>query len=289
MVIGTHHGKFHADEVFAVAMLKQLYPDARIVRSREPEVLSQCDIIVDVGRGEYDHHTTDKVFRENGLPYASAGLVWRDFGTKVVRHLGCNEENSDSLTDIIDEKLIQAIDAIDNGIDLEKDARIKGVSELVGGFNPPWNSDADENFAFQDAVSFATQILVNQIKSEIGRIEATAVVKEAYEHRSDKALLVLDTFCPWTDTLFELDVNSEVLYVIFPDRSGEYRLQVVPKSLGSFEARKPLPESWAGTEGDELNALTGADDAVFCHPARFIAGAKSLTTILHMAKLALNE
>ncbi|MFD1674715.1 MYG1 family protein [Alicyclobacillus fodiniaquatilis] len=288
MLIGTHHGTFHADDVFAVAMLKQIYPNADIVRSRDPEILRRCDIVVDVGHGKYDHHTNEKVYRENGLPYASAGLIWRDFGAQVLATQEAGDA-SDILIKAIDERLIQGIDAIDNGVEIEKDAKLKTVSELIGGFNPTWHSHADEHAAFAAAVAFATQILTNQIKSEIARLAAVELVASAYEHRLYKEFLILETFCPWSESLFNMDLAKEVLYVIFPDKSGQYRIQVVPKQLGSFEARKPLPEQWAGKEGDELGSLIGIPDAVFCHPARFIAGAKSKDSILIMAQLALQN
>ena len=63
-LIGTHDGKFHCDEVLACYMLRSLpeYRDAEIKRSRDPSVLEQCDIVVDVGGvydpsiHRYDHH-----------------------------------------------------------------------------------------------------------------------------------------------------------------------------------------------------------------------------------------
>lgn len=62
--IGTHNGTFHCDEVLACFILKQLpeYKHADIVRTRNPEELSKCDIVVDVGgiydsdNHRYDHH-----------------------------------------------------------------------------------------------------------------------------------------------------------------------------------------------------------------------------------------
>lgn len=287
MLIGTHHGKFHADEVFAIAILRQLDDDTKIIRSRDPHVLSRCDIVVDVNRSRYDHHSTDKEYRENGVPFASAGLVWRDFGEEVVARYGAQAAQLTDIVKSIDERVIQAIDAIDNGMDLERDARIKGISELIGTFNPPWDSDADEDTQFAKAVEFAMQILSNYIRSEISRFGGVQIVRDAYVSRTNQQLLVLSQYCPWTDTLLEIDETGQVLFVVFPDRTGQYRLQVVPKAFGTFEARKPLPETWAGLEGAELSSIVGRDDVVFCHPARFIAGAKSLDTILHMADLAL--
>ena len=62
--IGTHDGTFHCDEVLACSLLKMLpeYKDAGIIRSRKPETLEGCDIVVDVGgvydetKHRYDHH-----------------------------------------------------------------------------------------------------------------------------------------------------------------------------------------------------------------------------------------
>ena len=62
--IGTHNGTFHCDEALACFMLKQLpeYKHADIVRTRNPEELSKCDVVVDVGgvydadKHRYDHH-----------------------------------------------------------------------------------------------------------------------------------------------------------------------------------------------------------------------------------------
>lgn len=49
--IGTHDGQFHCDEVLACFMLKQLpeFKNACIVRTRDEEILTTCDIVVDVG------------------------------------------------------------------------------------------------------------------------------------------------------------------------------------------------------------------------------------------------
>ncbi len=62
--IGTHNGAFHCDEVLACYLLRQLaeYKETEIVRTRDPTVLDNCDIVVDVGgiydhsKHKYDHH-----------------------------------------------------------------------------------------------------------------------------------------------------------------------------------------------------------------------------------------
>ena len=288
MLIGTHHGRFHADEVMAVAILKQLYPDAIVVRSRATDVLATCDLVVDVGGGFYDHHTTNKVFRENGSAYASAGLIWRDFGRKAITMLGY-QDGIETIFSHVDAKLIEGIDLVDNGVHLEKDARVRGISETIGLFNPTWDTRGGEEAAFAQAVSFASQVLLQTVAHESSRVEAARRVTAAYEATHDTRVLILNEFCPWTETLLAIDKEEKIIFVVFPDKTGDYRLQVVPRTASTFEPRKPLPASWAGLEHDALAAVVGVPDAVFCHPARFIAGAKSKFSILQMATLALQD
>ena len=51
----THAGKFHADDVFATALLQILRPDIRITRGYVvPEDFD--GIVYDIGFGMFDHH-----------------------------------------------------------------------------------------------------------------------------------------------------------------------------------------------------------------------------------------
>ena len=51
MKIVTHNAKFHTDDVFAVATLLVLYPDAKIIRTRDEALVKTADIVVDVEIG----------------------------------------------------------------------------------------------------------------------------------------------------------------------------------------------------------------------------------------------
>lgn len=64
--IGTHSGSFHCDEALGCFLLRQTdtFKDAEIVRTRDESVLSELDVVIDVG-GKYDpgtyrpHHRDD--------------------------------------------------------------------------------------------------------------------------------------------------------------------------------------------------------------------------------------
>ena len=53
--IGTHSGSFHCDEALGCFLLRHTdtYRDASIVRTRDESVLSELDVVIDVG-GKYD-------------------------------------------------------------------------------------------------------------------------------------------------------------------------------------------------------------------------------------------
>jgi uncharacterized UPF0160 family protein len=63
----------------------------------------------------------------------------------------------------------------------------------------------------------------------------------------------------------------------------------VPRQLGSFENRRDLPAAWAGLEGDDLVAVTGVADALFCHAKRFLVVARTREGIGRLAELALAD
>lgn len=129
--IGTHSGTFHADEALAVYMLKQLprFAEAEVVRSRNMEVLEECDVVVDVS-GKYDgvkffdHHQrefNDVYGGEFQTKLSSAGLVYKHFGREVVSAILKEDEASDVVEAIhlkVYKDFVEAIDANDNGINV---------------------------------------------------------------------------------------------------------------------------------------------------------------------------
>ncbi|MBM6619469.1 MYG1 family protein [Bacillus suaedaesalsae] len=285
--VGTHNGTFHADDVIAYVILDELYGPLELIRSRDKEILATCDLVFDVGGGKYDHHTTDKEYRENNIPYAAAGLVWRDFGKQLLQKKGVASAYVDKIFTYIDEKYIQGLDAVDNGVRFKREMIVPELSTDIHRFNPKWNLQEDEQEQFRRAVEFGRTSFMNLIKDQISKVAAIHVIEKAYAERTKKEILFLEQHCPWHSALLQVDTRGEVLFVIYKDHRKGYLIQVVPLNENTFEARKDLPEEWAGKEEAELNQIIGIDDAIFAHPARFIAGAKSKESILKMAELAL--
>lgn len=286
--IGTHDGRFHADEVMATAILKEVF-EIELNRTRDSKVLDKLHIVYDVGGGRFDHHGTEKIFREDGMPYAASGLIWKEFGRQAIKSKdsSLNEEEVESVFQYIDRKLIEGIDALDNGVWIDTtEIPLMNISSIISGFNPNWKSDKDENEAFDEAVQIASSVLNNAMNNKFAVLKARDIVAQAYENRKTKELLILNKYCPYGESLRDIDKDNEVLFVIHPKKDG-YAMQTVRKE--DRQDKKKLPKSWAGKRDEELGAITGVKDAVFCHTGRFIAVAGSLQGIMKMARLAIDE
>ncbi|WP_022942738.1 MYG1 family protein [Psychromonas hadalis] len=284
--IVTHDGNFHADDVFSIATLKCIFPSFNLIRTRDAEVISQADIVLDVGgeydadAGRFDHHQRGGAGeREDGTPYSSFGLIWKKYGLVICQG---NQEIANS----VDSGLVAVIDGIDCGY-------VKGVatgislSHTISMFNPTWQEEGDFDACFNEAVDFASRILARFIATATGGISAKVIVAKAIDDADDPRVIVLEKYTPWKRTVHSS--SKKALFVVYPAQTGQWRIQTVPAELGSFEDRKSLPKNWAGLNGKALQEMTGIDDAMFCHNGLFIAGAESFTSIMKMATMALIE
>ncbi|PKI15977.1 MYG1 family protein [Colwellia sp. 12G3] len=284
ITIATHNGNFHADDVFSIAALKNIFPSIELIRTRNLELIAKADIVIDVGgeydadAGRFDHHQRGGAGeRENGIPYSSFGLIWQKYGLEICQG---NQEVANS----VDAGLVSTIDAIDCG---HVDGVAQGISlsQTISMFNPTWQEDSHFDACFDEAVEFASRVLTRFIASANGGISAKDIVAKAIENAKDPRVIVLEQYTPWKRTVHAL---SEVaLYMVYPSNSGQWRIQTVPVEPGSFEDRKPLPNGWAGLSDQALKDVTGIDDAMFCHNGLFIAGAESFESTMKMAAMAL--
>ena len=290
--IATHSGAFHADEVFAIATLFLAFSEEEItiVRTRDEALITSAHIAVDVGRkydvGEFrfDHHQEGGAgVRDNGVPYASFGLIWKEYGPAL---LGGNME----AWEYLDQRIVCPIDAIDNGValstNLYKDIYSFTVQDVIASYHGGFEVSEEENQKdFMEAVSFAQAILGREIKKALEYQTLQKLVIESYEQSSQKEIIVLDGKYPWVEALI---ARPEPVFVVYPDReSGRWRAKGVPVTVRSFERRKLFPVSWAGKTDAELQEVSGVPGALFCHTGRFIVVADSKEAVIALAEKAL--
>ncbi|KAG1750019.1 GAMM1 protein [Suillus paluster] len=315
--IGTHNGTFHCDEALAVFLLRQTttYKDASLKRSRDPAVLDDCDIVVDVGaiydesKQRFDHHQRGftEVFGHGfSTKLSSAGLIYKHFGKEIVASvagLDPSDRKVDTLWLKMYREFIEALDAIDNGIsqyssqEQPKYRNRTDLSSRVGWLNPRWNESCRTLF-----------LKASQLTGEefLGRLDyytnawlpARDLVLAGLSSRQNVdasgKIILFEQFAPWKEHLFELEVERGVsgdelpFYVIYPDETGgNWRIQAVPVSPESFDSRKALPDQWRGVRDDELSKISGVDGCIFVHASGFIGGNKTKEGALNLAKLAL--
>jgi len=290
MRVATHPGTFHADDVFAVAALELVHGPLEVVRTRDAEVQAACDLRVDVGHrsdpetGDFDHHQRGGAGeRPNGIRYASFGLVWRAYGERLA--------GSAEAAAAIDERLVQGVDANDTGQTISQplvdNVRPMTVSGVVAAMNPHWDEElepAEEDARFVQAVALARGILEREIASSASFARAQRLVREAIRRADDPRIIELERNMPWRETV--VTGAPDALFVVYPKADG-WGMQAVPRELGEFANRRDLPADWAGLAGEELAAVTGVPDAVFCHSSRFYVSARTREGIAELARRAL--
>ncbi len=288
-VVVAHNGDFHADDVFAVASISLLLGKIKVVRTRDGKIIEAADYVVDVGgthdplKNRFDHHQKGGAGkRDNGIPYAAFGLVWKTYGEKIA--------GSKEAAAIIDQKLVSPVDSMDNGVAISKDIfpdiRSYDLGAVIGSMNPNWNeSKKNTDKIFLRAVRVAKGILQREIKSAKAALLSEKFVLDAYKKTADKRLIILDRDYDWERVIYKF---PEPLFVVFP-KDDVWRIKAVRASLNSFENRKDLPESWAGKRMTELAATTGVPDTIFCHNMRFVASVRSKEGALKLAQIALES
>ncbi|POI21007.1 hypothetical protein CIB84_015246, partial [Bambusicola thoracicus] len=244
----------------------------------------------DPERHRYDHHqrsfTQSMRSLQPSKPWttklSSAGLVYCHFGSEILAGLLGQPEDSPVVTALYDklyENFVEEIDAIDNGIaqtDGEpRYALTTNLSARVGHLNPRWN-DPDQD---------------TEVGTRPHVPPCSHIVFPLQVDRSGVMLELPQGGCPWKEHLFnlekELALPDLLQLVLFPDRSGQWRVQSVPVGPRSFESRLPLPEPWRGVRDEALSQLAGIPGCVFVHSSGFIGGNRTREGALEMARRTL--
>jgi len=255
-IIATHGGIFHADDVFAVSILKLIYPKAKVIRTRDSAEYNKADVRVDIGRdynpkkGNFDHHQEGGAGkRKNGVPYASAGLIWKHFGESLV--------SSKEVLNRLDERIFQHVDANDSGYStIKAEIHPYTIDNVIETFNVSWPKDGDDseyNKLFGEVVVFLIKLLKKEIERAEGVVKARSIVRKAIRENRDKGnkeYLVLGEYVPWKEVVIK---ESDLKFVIIKDKKRKtWSAIAVPKEIGSFENRVDFPKNWGGLEGGEL-------------------------------------
>lgn len=186
----THGGNFHSDETFCNAFFGKFLSEAVVFRAGqtlpEKETLKPGVFIYDTGFGKLDHHQkggngthhSTNTFVKH-IPYASFGLVWKNYGKsfcdRIAKAYG-NSELSQFLFDFMEENLVIGIDAADNGIyprtPYSHDPfRVLSISNTITLFTPLPTEEQNYTNSLKQANDLASLVFDSFIKRGIWYFE----------------------------------------------------------------------------------------------------------------------
>ena len=317
MKLGTHSGEFHADEVYACAILilssRQRLCDVELVRSRNEDLLREADFLVDIGDTfawaspdkVIDHHAGNEA-RKNGIFFASAGKAWFRFGpgaiNKVYDILCINpgvkipgplpdQLSSEQIAQVlssVDDILFAAIDARDNQQTVETSTfsgvRCLGVPDLVSincskWWERPDDRAMDARFFFE--LHRAHEAVARVIATEVADLFTAHLCEFGWEYDEPSLSISFDIPAPVGRALKY--APKAVRFGIAPG-DGVWIVRAVHK--GSLSRRGGFPKGWRGLEGRDLEVVTGVAQARFCHADGHMATALTKEAARKLASIA---
>ena len=281
--VGIHDGTFHADEVTACTLLIVfgLVDQAKIIRTRDPARLAECEYVCDVG-GIYS--PVDKLFDHHQSSYqgdlSSAGMIL-DY-LKEVGVLTIEEFH------FFNNGLILGVDAHDNGRSPQHIGYCT-FSHVIANYNPIAYETEEEkiNAAFEEALTFSVGHIRRLHERYLYNRECRKTVKKTMDTHT--ICLFFDQSISWLESFFALNGKEHpALFVIMPAKE-HWKLRGIPPDYERrMQVRLPLPEAWAGLLGEDLKKVAGIPGAIFCHKGRFTSVWETKEDAIKALKVVLN-
>lgn len=322
MIIATHDGTFHADETTACAILTYLFENSSIIRSRDPMELEKADIVIDVSNQNddkhFDHHSKEfTLCRDNGVKYATAGLMWKKFGIDYLKAVSKKELDFNPSAKVIenafkriDTDFMTMIDLNDNGqltsyVDTISNAKTDSEKAIVNDLNELYQASPDipyivammnlpnmtgneQDKSFNNTVKMLKSILLNSSINALCTESGIAKVLDLYQGGE---ILIIHERLPWTQAVLNnLELFKDCKLAVYPDRNMRWRVQSLPVSKAQrFKNRLSAPKAWRGLNDTDLDRETGLKNTTFIHKSGFTGGAQTFEDNLDLANLWLKE
>ena len=170
--IYTHGGTFHADEVCAVAFLRlMLNEEIPVVRGFDPPTGDPEAIVLDIGDGEFDHHSEPRASRDlyGKEPYAAFGKIVKAYGPKFL---------SRDVLKRFDFEFVKDLDIQDN-LGGEGLGHLHEFAQFIQRLNPTWNEEGTVNVndRFEEAVTYAKRAIERKLVEINARLNAINVAR----------------------------------------------------------------------------------------------------------------
>ena len=274
--VGTHDGKFHADEVMACALLcKYHHLPVYVFRTRDPKLLTWCDALVDVGGAwdpvamRFDHHqgtyTGDK---------SSAGMVLDWLVTKCYIDM--------EVADQLRHEYMDEIDAIDNGRTSKVGTSFSGVISALNHHNNDMIYEEPQTQRFEYAVKFVITLLDSLEPTYEQKVADWKIIRPMLDELPHTAeILELPEYMHWHAPV---GLHENITRVIWPDHAKDEWCVQVPNRPGSIPGKPP--SSFDLKPGTELytEAMDYVKGCIFVHQGRWFGKTKTREQAYELAK-----
>ena len=257
-VVCVHDGRFHADELLALATLKvALGREIKVNRSRDPNAWARADLVVDVGGKDnpFDHHYQSSPMHPNGIPYASCGLILDavEPDAKLRRQLYAD--------------LFYSVEWDDNTAPGEVTSPNWELKNNLLAWVPsfqPLREESPSEYSMREYFDEALRMVTSIYK----RVRQSAIIKIRNRELEDKTnFMVKDGFLvvpkanlPYQRFMFE---HPEVLGAIVPESNGSYSIKLWREGPKDPVFRAYFPSEWCGRADYELTQVSRIRGLVF--------------------------
>ncbi len=234
--IATHEGISHSDEVFAIALIKEVYENIEVTRlSHQTEEFRGFDLVVDIGRkydgDKYlDHHQDLEIEVSNMLVLQmlrDKGVI-RDFEYKAL------------------EPLYKKISEFDRGMG---EVEVDSIVDFISSFNSDDVYSEEQYGCFLEALDCA-QGYVHRILERARKLEANKEKLSACKEVKHGILEMPEYIQGWETIIFDIPKLDKIDIVVWYDKNqNTWKIQQVPDAPGSFGRRgrkivklDPLPD-----------------------------------------------
>jgi len=274
--VAVHSGQeFHADEALALALLRVLSgAEITWTRTRDPKVLSEADLRVDVGEGLLDHHGAR----------AEAGVA---ACTRVFALLRNSRTQPREVWEVL-EPVVIATAAMDTGmstVNVNPWVHAACQAARARGENP------DE--AFAKVVEKMTEFVVDLVEAARAAAKAKAAAEREMDELGDAPIVIFSSASRLADVKKMMwEKKRACIYFISPESESDWRVLCAAdpdKPYSPFDSRRLIPEKFRGLRGVSLDEAAGTTGGVFCHAAGFIAGFSTRSAAFQFATACLED
>ncbi|WP_221393771.1 MYG1 family protein [Dyadobacter sp. NIV53] len=254
----THDTTFHADEIFAVALLKYIGYQVELSRTRNPQILAPAIAdpsvaVLDVG-GEYNPLMFNFDHHQDMALQSAAGLIYENFKNRI-----CPPDAQPFFG-----QFISSIDAMDTNRDnifelmRALPSGFRNTSSIIGRFNRDVTNAAEQLAQFEKALDFAAIMIENELYEAIRKAKSEA----DYANRTilPNNVAVFDEYSAvWKN-------KNEHVFVVLPHANG-WQIQTIDTTIAT------VPES-----------ITESEGFIFRHGSGFMAVVKDKEVAVSFAE-----